>query len=402
MLIKCPECELMVSDKAAVCPHCGYPMSPKAKRERPSTKRHRLPNGFGQISKIKGKNLRRPYRAMVPAGVSESGHPVSKLLKPQAYFETYNDAYMALVEYNKNPYDPSRAISFPDLYKEWFDKKVPTVKNPATLRQYNSSYQHLTKLYKYNIRELRSYHLREAIEKEDCSIQLKDKMKTLLNMLFDYAVEHEYVDRNYARDLSINISRPDRSDIHKAYTEDELKVLWQNINEPSIFAQVFQCFTGFRPDETLKIKLSDIDFEKKLIKGGEKTEAGTDRLVPIHESFLPVLQEKYNAAADNGYMYLIYGIGRQKEKDLPIRYDSYRDVLHKRFEFLGLNHHPHDGRVTFVTLAKKYNVDEYAIKYIVGHKIKDLTERVYTKREIEWLQKELAKIPSGEIFGFEK
>lgn len=101
-------------------------------------------------------------------------------------------------------------------------------------------------------------------------------------------------------------------------------------------------------------------------------------------------------------MYLIYGIGRQKEKDLPIRYDSYRDVLHKRFEFLGLNHHPHDGRVTFVTLAKKYNVDEYAIKYIVGHKIKDLTERVYTKREIEWLQKELAKIPSGEIFGFEK
>ncbi|WP_366525888.1 zinc-ribbon domain-containing protein, partial [uncultured Parasutterella sp.] len=26
MLIKCPECELQVSDKAATCPHCGYPM----------------------------------------------------------------------------------------------------------------------------------------------------------------------------------------------------------------------------------------------------------------------------------------------------------------------------------------------------------------------------------------
>ena len=24
MLIKCPECELQVSDKAAFCPHCGY------------------------------------------------------------------------------------------------------------------------------------------------------------------------------------------------------------------------------------------------------------------------------------------------------------------------------------------------------------------------------------------
>lgn len=50
----------------------------------------------------------------------------------------------------------------------------------------------------------------------------------------------------------------------------------------------------------------------------------------------------------------------------------------------------------------KYNTRKEVIKYIVGHKIKDLTERVYTKREIEWLQNEILKIPSGEIFGFEK
>ena len=32
-LIKCPECELQVSDKALSCPHCGYPMKKKAKRK---------------------------------------------------------------------------------------------------------------------------------------------------------------------------------------------------------------------------------------------------------------------------------------------------------------------------------------------------------------------------------
>ena len=31
---------------------------------------------------------------------------------------------------------------------------------------------------------------------------------------------------------------------------------------------------------------------------------------------------------------------------------------------------------------KKYGVDEYAIKYMVGHAITDLTERVYTKTRI--------------------
>ena len=70
MLTQCPECELPVSDKANACPHCGYPLKPseKIKRPRKSNKRRRLPNGFGQISEIKNRNLRNPFRAMVTVG----------------------------------------------------------------------------------------------------------------------------------------------------------------------------------------------------------------------------------------------------------------------------------------------------------------------------------------------
>lgn len=46
----------------------------------------------------------------------------------------------------------------------------------------------------------------------------------------------------------------------------------------------------------------------------------------------------------------------------------------------------------FVTMAKKYGIDEYAIKYIVGHSITDITEKVYTQREINWLKEEIEKI----------
>lgn len=110
MLTKCPECTLQVSDKASFCPHCGYPMTSKAVYLRPS-KRQRLPNGFGQITKLKQKNLRKPYRAMVTVGKTEEGRPISKLLKPTAYFETYNEAYEALLEYNKNPFDLTSQMS---------------------------------------------------------------------------------------------------------------------------------------------------------------------------------------------------------------------------------------------------------------------------------------------------
>ena len=66
-LIKCPECDLQVSDLAIACPHCGYPINTKVAKQQQSKSRRkkRLPNGFGQITKIKNNNLRNPYRAMV-------------------------------------------------------------------------------------------------------------------------------------------------------------------------------------------------------------------------------------------------------------------------------------------------------------------------------------------------
>lgn len=59
---------------------------------------------------------------------------------------------------------------------------------------------------------------------------------------------------------------------------------------------------------------------------------------------------------------------------------------------LNPDHRPHDGRKHFVSMAKKYGIDEYAIKYMVGHKISDITEKVYTAREFDWLREEIEKI----------
>ena len=37
-------------------------------------------------------------------------------------------------------------------------------------------------------------------------------------------------------------------------------------------------------------------------------------------------------------------------------------------------------------------MNEYAVKRIMGHKIKDITESTYTKRKKEWLMEEILKI----------
>ena len=66
---------------------------------------------------------------------------------------------------------------------------------------------------------------------------------------------------------------------------------------------------------------------------------------------------------------------------------------------LGLvpRHRPHDGRVQFVTTAKKAGVDEHVIKKIVGHCIDDVAEKSYTKRAIEWIRHFMQCIVSSQI-----
>ncbi len=79
-------------------------------------------------------------------------------------------------------------------------------------------------------------------------------------------------------------------------------------------------------------------------------------------------------------------------------YDKYAYRFDSIVRTLNLNkeHKPHDGRKTFVTLGKKYDMDEYAIKKILGHSISDITEKVYTDRDPNWLHKELRKIKVAE------
>ena len=82
MLILCPECGLQVSDIATSCPHCGYPLTPKPQipvTQPVQQKRMHLPNGFGSISEIHSKRLRKPFYVTVPAGNRLNQYLISKL-----------------------------------------------------------------------------------------------------------------------------------------------------------------------------------------------------------------------------------------------------------------------------------------------------------------------------------
>lgn len=59
---------------------------------------------------------------------------------------------------------------------------------------------------------------------------------------------------------------------------------------------------------------------------------------------------------------------------------------------LDSTHKTHDPRKQFVSMRKDAGMNEYAIKRIVGHRISDITEKIYTERVPNWLSNEIEKI----------
>ena len=337
-------------------------------------KRMRLPNGFGQISKIKNRRLRNPYRAMVTVGKTKEGKPIVKMLKPKAYFRTYNEAYEALLEYHKNPYNPSKDLTLEEVYRMWYEEHEKHV-TPAVAAHTRSYWKRCENINGVKIQDIRVIHIKNIIE-EIPYVNPKQKVKALLSMVFDYAIEYDIVDKNYPRMYKLKISS--ETEHHKPLSPEELKYLWDNLgSNPVIEYILVQCYSGWRPTELCDLKLENINMQEWTFTGGSKTKAGRDRTVPIHDSIKRIVFSKYNQGKIEGRKTLF-------EHKYPWYREKFKEVLP--------DHSPHDCRSTFITMAKAADMNEYALKRIVGHAINDITEETYTERPIEWLREELGKI----------
>ena len=411
MFITCPECNLPVSDKALSCPHCGFPLKEnipvkRTRRKRPREHR-RLPNGFGRITKLK-RNLANPYRVMVTVGHDENGKPIGKLLKPQAYFPTYNDAYAALVEYNRKPYELDKEITMAELYEKWMASAADSA-TVSSRKIYAMAWNYCSSVYSLPVRKVRIHHIRHCAEhgvyEKDGILRsptpsVSTRIKQLWNLLMDYAVEYELIDTNPARafHLSKNIAKAKDTvtNPHIRFTDEEMQKLWAAKDTVKyVDVILLQCYSGWRPQELGLLRLEDIDLENWTMTGGLKTEAGTNRTIPIHSCIRPIVKNMYDRSKALGCEYLVISTERYKARRLS--YTNYRTKFYKVIETLGLDpkHQPHDPRKQFVSMAKDSNVNEYAIKRIVGHAIPDITERVYTEHNPQWLRDEIEKIKGG-------
>lgn len=412
MLTKCPECDLNVSSKAVFCPHCGYPFEPKKITTKNSNRRRRLLNGFGQITELKNRNLRKPFRAMVTVGKDEFGRPICKLLKPNGYFDTYNEAYSALIEYHQKPNAIENDITMDEYFNQWKTRQINLIKCDGAQTLLKSTWKYCAPLYSLKVKDVTMIDIENILKSSSvvyrgktvvASTNVKKRIKTLLSQMFDTAIIDGIAKQNYARHIQLvdedvsDEAPPDLDNIsegkHICFSDDEMKTLWENVDKvPYVSIMLINCYLGMRPQELGLIKLINIDLKNWIIIGGLKTTSGKHRLIPIHTRIRPYVQYWYDQAVEVGSEYLFYNTVRGYVA--PLTYNTYRYNMNKVKKELGLNpeHKPHDCRVQFITMAKRAGANDFAIKRVAGHRINDVTESVYTKRSFEEIRAEIEKI----------
>lgn len=348
----------------------------------------KLPNGYGSIVKLSGKR-RNPYCARKTIGweVTEDGKIVQKRMIVGCY-PSREKALQGLASYNESPYDINiDTITFEDVYKKWSDKKYNEISH-ANMNGYKSAYKSCASLYRLKFKEIRVAHLQNVIDSSGKNYPSLKKLRSLFNQMYEFAMRNDITEKDYSQYVEIG-KKGDSKIVHRPFEDNEIQKLWENVDKLDYVDTVLiTIYTGMRPSEMLKLEINNVHLNEGYMIGGIKTEAGINRIIPINHKIMPLIKKRYDYAQSVGSKFLIPNFKNEEMKYSNYKREKYDNIM----EQLRMSHLPHDGRHTCATLLDRAGANKVAIKRILGHSSPDVTDKVYTHKDVQDLIKAIELI----------
>lgn len=341
------------------------------------------PNGSGCVRKLSG-NRRKPYAILITDNIILEDGKAKQVRRYVGYFEKRTDALRELEKYNTSPSDFAPSVlenkpTFTEIYQLWLDdlSKKPTPLSRSSMDGYKAAFKKYAPLHKMVFEKItvKDY---EDIAKSYTNMSPTSikTMKLLINQMYKTAMRYGIVDKNLS-DLLIFYSTNENANPHKIFTNEEIDALWGNKNDFMARLLLILIYTGMRVRELLNMKTKDVHLEERYMVGGMKTDAGKDRIIPISDKIVPLL----NTSGE----YLI------KYNGTGLKYRYAWQLLNDYMDANNMSHDFHDTRHTTATLMEKADIDKLHRKLILGHSSGDVTDR-YTHISVEQLIEDINKI----------
>lgn len=324
-------------------------------------------NGFGSIVCLDktGKKRRKPWAVRITTGWKDG----KQQRKYVGYYRTQTEALVALAEYHKNGVDVDLSkLTLKEIWDRWLVKTEKKNLSESAMKTHRAAYKNLGKLLNLPIKDIKTAHLQAWMDSLDVKPGTKGKFKSTVSQLFEYALQNDIVTKNYAKFIEITEKVEKTGAV---FTADEIKLLWDNQDNDTVQQILILIYTGMRIGEMLAVNREHINFEEGYITGGNKTEAGKDRVIPLHDKIIPLVK---NQLKDNYWL-------MQSSRGTAMSYPNASRYFNQVFDKFGFNHKIHDARKTAVSLMHSAGIPMETIRVIVGHSGKGVTEKVYLYKE---------------------
>lgn len=362
-------------------------------------------NGSGTIYRRRYANSTR-YVAYAPAtyAVEDDTGAVRCTRIKLGSFARKSDAQAALDAFRRHP-TPKINYTLQQIFDEWHPHAYELL-SASSVNGWNAAW---AKILGYKgaladqiIREITTGQLRDLIgyyaKPHTCGINTDGtpkqrgplskssitKIKALLTQLYDYALENNIVDRNYAK--LVKLPKLDDPEI-RAMTDIEfakVQRLWPTV--PGGDAVLVLCYTGFRVTEFCQLTTDSYDPVRGVLVGGIKTEAGRNRIVPVHHVIRPIIERW--ATGRTGPLY-------PTPKGSAYDKDSFRRrVWRPAILAMGLPDelNPHSARHTCATRLSASGAPAEDIQQILGHADYAETANTYIQQNIGTLARSMEMI----------
>ena len=326
------------------------------------------PNGAGTVIDY-GPRARLRYGGRITVGIID-GKQIYKYLDR---FETKTEARRQLDLYAAGQYVPPSNMTLAELFSEWSSLHYPRISKQLR-DNYNAAFKHLAPLHKKKFVELRTVNFQSLIDALSLSYSSKSKIKALAGMLYKYAMMNDIVNKNYAS--FVNIGKQEKTE-KTVFTAEEIEKL--KAVRPESDMILILIYTGFRLQELLNLTADDIDLEEGVIHGGLKTDAGRNRIVPLH----PYIQHIVSSLCENkrGPLFV-------NPSGSVITQDYFRKrIYYPLLDKLGIPRRtPHSTRHTFATLLVEGGADPKAVTDLLGHTDYAFTANTYAHSDFNFLK----------------
>jgi len=325
-------------------------------------------NGFGSVVCLDktGKKRRKPWAVRITTGWKE-GKQQRKYL---GYYKTQADALVALAEYHKNHVDLDLSkLTLEETYHRWI-ARIEKKASKSVLDNHKMCYLRFGNLAKKQIKDIKTAHLQDWMDDIPLKPGTKGKMKSTMSQLFEYAVTNDIISKNYAKSIEISEKIEKSGAI---FTKEEVKLLWEHADLEAVQDVLILIYTGMRISELIELDVKNVNLEERYMIGGMKSEAGTDRVIPIHQCILPFIKERMNRGN-----HLIYS-----RKTNKISYSGAKYRFETLMNHLGIQtkHTIHDTRKTAISIMHSAGIPMEVIRIIAGHSGKGVTEKIYLFKE---------------------